>query len=314
MKISEIGGEFALIDRIARNPRSSNVVKGIGDDCAVIRISDQLYHLYTIDMLVEDDHFSMKYFTPYDVGYKAMMSNVSDIAACGGRVLYALISFSVTDSISVEWMDEFYKGMHVVCDRYGFDIIGGDTTHGTKFTISITLVGEVRKNDLRLRSMAETGDLIVVSAPVGGSTAGLRLFLSGRTGFDDIKRYHIHPECGMDDLPLILPISHAMTDVSDGIASEVRNIAQQSEKGALIRKMDIPLSPGIIESARSLGDDPYDYALFGGEDFALVYTCPPSSASGIKGFIIGEITSTEGIYLDGEQLTHFGYDHFNKTS
>lgn len=314
MKISEIGGEFALIDRIARNPRSSNVVKGIGDDCAVIRISDQLYHLYTIDMLVEDDHFSMKYFTPYDVGYKAMMSNVSDIAACGGRVLYALISFSVTDSISVEWMDEFYKGMHVVCDRYGFDIIGGDTTHGTKFTISITLVGEVRKNDLRLRSMAETGDLIVVSAPVGGSTAGLRLFLSGRTGFDDIKRYHIHPECGMDDLPLILPISHAMTDVSDGIASEVRNISQQSRKGALIRKKDIPLSPGIIESARSLGDDPYDYALFGGEDFALVYTCPPSSASGIKGFIIGEITSTEGIYLDGEQLTHFGYDHFNKTS
>ena len=312
MKIIEIGGEFALIDRIARNPRSSNVVKGIGDDCAVIRISDQLYHLYTIDMLVEDDHFSMKYFSPYDVGYKAMMSNVSDIASCGGRVLYALISFSVIDSITVEWMDEFYKGLYEVCDKYGFDIIGGDTTHGTKFTISITLIGEVSKDDLRLRSMAEPGDLIVVSAPVGGSTAGLRLFLSGRAGFNDVKRYHIHPECGMDDLPLILPISHAMTDVSDGIASEVRNIAQQSGKGAMIRKMDIPLSPGIIESARSLGDDPYDYALFGGEDFALVYTCPPSSASRIKGYIIGEITSTAGIYLDGEQLTHFGYDHFNK--
>ncbi len=314
MKINELGGEFALIDRISRVPRSHSIIKGIGDDCAVIRITDDLYHLYTVDMLVEEDHFSMRYFSPYDVGYKAMVSNVSDIASCGGKVLYALVSFSITDSITVEWIDEFYRGMNEVCDRYSFDIIGGDTTHGKAFTISITLVGEVSSADLRLRSMAKPGDLIAVNAPVGGSTAGLRLFLSDISGYHDVKKYHLHPECGMDDLPDILPIAHAMTDVSDGIASEVRNIAAQSGTGACLYRNAIPLSKGITESARSLGDDPLDYALFGGEDFALVYTISPSDKSKAKGTIIGEITDTSGIFLDGIKLTRLGYDHFGKTS
>jgi thiamine-monophosphate kinase len=314
MKISELGGEFALIDRIARIPRGGNVVKGIGDDCAVIRISDSLYHLYTIDMLVEGDHFSMEYFSPYDVGYKAMISNVSDIASCGGKVLYALISFSITDSIDVGWIDEFYRGVYEVCDRFSFDLIGGDTTHGKIFTISITLVGEVTPPDLRLRSMAKPGDLIALSAPIGGSTAGLRLFLKGSSGFENVKQYHLHPQCGMDQLVPILPISKAMTDVSDGLASEVRNICRESNVGAHIVSSSVPLSPGIRESAHLLGDNPLDYALFGGEDFALVYTVSPENADLVSGAIVGEIVSGSGVFLDGRELVRFGYDHFGGAS
>jgi thiamine-monophosphate kinase len=105
-----------------------------------------------------------------------------------------------------------------------------------------------------------------------------------------------------------------MTDVSDGIASEVRNIAAQSGTGACLYRNDIPLSKGITESARSLGDDPLDYALFGGEDFALVYTISPSDKAKAKGTIIGEITDSPGVFLDGIELTRFGYDHFGRTS
>jgi thiamine-monophosphate kinase len=314
MDIRSIGGEFALINRIAREPKHASVLCGIGDDCAVIKISDTLYHLYTVDMLVEGDHFSRDYFSPYDIGYKSMISNVSDIVSCGGKSIYALLSMSINDSVDVPFIDEFYRGIYDVCDRYAIDLIGGDTTHGKYITISINVIGEVTPENLRLRSSARAGDLIAVSAPIGGSTAGLRLFLAKKTGFDDVKRYHLHPECGADALPAILPISRAMTDVSDGLASEARNIALASGLSAHIDSKAIPLSKGIAESARSLGDNPLDYALYGGEDFALVYTLPPEYASRVTGTIVGRMDISDGVYLDDKKITRFGYDHFGTPS
>ena len=310
MLIKELGGEFALIDRIAKNPRDKNVIISIGDDCAVVDLMNGKLMLQTVDMLVENDHFSRRYFSPYDIGWKAMISNVSDIASCGGTVKYALISIALTSDISVEFMDEFYRGVYDAAEKYQFDIIGGDTTHGDLMSISITLTGETTKENLRLRSDAKAGDLIAVSAPLGGSTAGLKLFLKNIEGHENVKKYHIHPECGMDLLPQILPVSHAMTDVSDGLASEARNIARRSSLSAHIDKAAIRLSDGIVETAALLGDDPYDYALFGGEDFALVYTVSPEKASDIKGYIVGELKEGEGVYLDGKKISRFGYDHF----
>jgi thiamine-monophosphate kinase len=310
MTIKELGGEFSMIERITRAPKNKDVTLGIGDDCAVIDIGNGKYHLYTVDMLVEDDHFSRKYFTPYDIGFKAMMSNISDIASCGGKVLYGLISFSLSDNIDVPFIDEFYRGIFECCDRFNFDLIGGDTTHGKNLTISITLIGETTKENLRLRSMAKPGDLIVTSAPLGGSTAGLRLFMKNIPGFDDVKRYHLHPECGMDLLPKILPIAHAMTDVSDGLASEVRNIARQSHCGAEIFSDKIPIAPGVFEAARKLGDNPYEYALYGGEDFSLVYTIDPKDCYNSEGTVVGTITQGTDVLLDWKKLERFGYDHF----
>lgn len=310
MLIKELGGEFALIDRIAKNPRDKNVIISIGDDCAVVDLMNGKLMLQTVDMLVENDHFSRRYFSPYDIGWKAMISNVSDIASCGGTVKYALISIALTSDISVEFMDEFYRGVYDAAEKYQFDIIGGDTTHGDLMSISITLTGETTKENLRLRSDAKAGDLIAVSAPLGGSTAGLKLFLKNIEGHENVKKYHIHPECGMDLLPQILPLSHAMTDVSDGLASESRNIAKRSSLSAHIDKSAIRLSDGIVETAALLGDDPYDYALFGGEDFALVYTVSPEKASDIKGYIVGELKEGDGVYIDGKKISRFGYDHF----
>ncbi len=310
MNLTELGGEFAFIQRIARKPKSMDVLVGIGDDCAVVRIDEQTLHLYTVDMLIEDDHFSREYFAPHDIGVKCMESNVSDIAAMGGRVLYGFISLAFPDDISVAFLDECYRGMYEVADRYEFDIIGGDTTHADLMIVSIALVGKTSPFSLKLRSMAEPGDLIVVSGVLGGATAGLRLFQHEIRDYHDVKRYHTAPRCSMDQLDRIVPIAKAMEDVSDGLASEVRNICKASGVGALLTKDSIPLCDGIRETAALLGDDPYDYALFGGEDFKLVYTVLPEHHDRIVGSVVGEIVTGSGVVLDGVKLTRFGYDHF----
>lgn len=310
MNLRELGGERAFIRRIARMPKSKLIVAGIGDDCAVVQISESLLHLYTVDMLIEGDHFSREYFTAYDIGIKAMESNVSDIAAMGGRVLYGLVSLALPDDVTVVFLDDCYRGMYDVADRYGFEIIGGDTTRADHMVVNITLVGEVRREHLKLRSMAEPGDLIVVSGKLGGATAGLRLFQNGVQGYAEVKRFHTTPRCRMDQLARIVPVAKAMEDVSDGLASEVRNICEGSGVGARIIKNSIPLCDGIAETAALLGDDPYDYALFGGEDFELVYTVSPAQCDQIYGTVLGEIIAGNDIFLDGGKLTRFGYDHF----
>ena len=307
MKISELGGEFALIERIARPARNPAIVRGIGDDCAAESLGGKI-RLYTVDMLVENDHFSLDYFTPYQIGWKAMVSNVSDIASCGGRVLYALVSIALTERADVEFVDGFYKAVYDAADRWNFDVIGGDTTHGKLMSISVTLVGEAEPADVRYRNTAKPGDLVAVSGALGGSTAGLRLLLKKVSGFEPVKKFHVEPQCAMDELPKILPVSRAMADVSDGLASEARNIARESGVRINISKNSIPLCAGIRESAQLLGDDPYDYALFGGEDFQLVYTVPKGCTP--YGTVVGEVVEGEGVCLDGKKLTRFGYDHF----
>jgi thiamine-monophosphate kinase len=158
--------------------------------------------------------------------------------------------------------------------------------------------------------MAEPGDLIAVSGPLGGAAAGLRLLQEGIAGYPEVKRYHTTPRCSMDQLDRIVPIAKAMEDVSDGLASEVRNICMASGVGARLTRENIPLCNGICETAALLRDDPYDYALFGGEDFKLVYTVTPDHYHRIVGSVVGEITAGTDIVLDKEKLTRFGYDHF----
>lgn len=314
MKLSDIGSELELIRRIARKPRSPKVVVGIGDDCAAVRIDRDRLQLYTVDMLVEGDHFSRDYFEPFDIGVKAAESNVSDIAAMGGRPTYGFVSMSLPDNTTMDFIDALYRGMYDVADRYEFDIIGGDTTHGDSLVISITLAGEVPSADLRLRSMAEPGHLIAVSGKLGGSTAGLRLFQKGVRGYSDVKRYHTAPRCSLDQIDSIVPIARAMEDVSDGLASEVRNICLESGVGARISRDRIPLSDGIRETAEILGDDPFDYALFGGEDFKLVYTILPEDRNRAVGTVVGEIIAGSDVFLDHKKLTRFGYDHFSRAA
>jgi thiamine-monophosphate kinase len=313
LNISQIGGEFALIERLAEKPASRKIVKGIGDDAAVIKVGNR-YLVFTTDTLVEGDHFSLKYFTPGQIGKKSVEINVSDIGAMGAEPKFFLVALVLPEHIDVKIIENIYKGMRQKGAKYKIEIIGGNITHGKQLVIDIFMIGEVKKKNLKLRSDARPGDLIFVSGELGSSTAGLKLFLKNKKGFNRIKKRHLEPEAKFGKVRPFLKYINAMIDVSDGLASEVTRICEQSNTGAVIYPDLVPINPETIKAAESCKGNPLDYALYGGEDFELVYTVSRKNANKIKGFMVGEITLKKGVRLfkDGreEPLSKHGYDHF----
>jgi thiamine-monophosphate kinase len=244
MNIQDIGGEFALIDRLARHSRIKHpdLVAGIGDDAAVIGGSfpGGDYLLVTTDMLVERSHFRRDWATPLQVGLKSVACNVSDIAAMGGTPTFMFVSLALAPDTEVAWLESLYAGMTEACRRYGVVLAGGDTTHGELATICITLLGRVSPENLRLRSHARPGELLCVTGPLGGSAAGLAMLTAGLDTPHYLREKHLAPDCRLDVSPLIAPVARAMIDVSDGLAAEVNHICDQSGTGAKIIVADMP--------------------------------------------------------------------------
>jgi thiamine-monophosphate kinase len=312
MKIKEIG-EFGLIDRITKKPKHKDIVVGIGDDCAVVKTKKGLQVL-TTDTLVEGDHFKREWFSPKQIGMKAIEINVSDVAAMGAIPKYVLVSLALPKDLDVEFVDGLYNGMWKTCDKYNIEIIGGNMTHSKQMVITITLIGEVDKNNLSLRSGAKPGDLILVSGHLGNGRAGLRLFEKNLKGFENVRKNYLEPKANLKKALKISPFVNSMIDVSDGLSPEIKHICEESIRGAIIYKENIPIKDEVRNIAAYLGEDEYDYALFGGEDFELVYTVSKDNLSKIDGFLIGEITKNKAIRLfsKGKEkiITKKGYDHF----
>jgi thiamine-monophosphate kinase len=318
MKIKEIGGEFGLIKRISRKIKDKTVANQIGDDTAVIKVGGKTL-LLTIDSLVEDDHFALRWSTPEQVGMKAMEANVSDIAANGGRPRYALISICLKEDTEVEFVDGLYKGIYSVADKYGFEVVGGNFTHGKQIVIDVALIGETKKPVLR--SGAKAGDLICVTGDLGKSKAGLELFRhfgNGAKSFDAVKA-HLEPKCRLKESMIIAQFASAMIDVSDGLAPEIGHICERSLVGAAIYREKIPVSKSTFFAAELVKKDAYDFALYGGEDYELVFTLPGKRMKELKKkfpnfSVVGKIIPRKhGIYLlEGRQKKRLGkgYDHF----
>lgn len=313
-------GEFGLIRMIAREPQGKDVVVGIGDDAAVIKMGD-LFQLFTTDLLVEGDHFRIDWSTPEQIGKKAMISNVSDIAAMGGDPKYALVSLSLNSRIDADFVKGIYEGMNNMARKFGVDIIGGDTTHGKLMVINIALVGETDSDRLILRSGARPGDHIMVTGPLGGSRAGLELLLKGHEEPVSQIVKHLEPGCRMDISNSISRFANSMIDVSDGLASEVVHICEESGVGAIVEKDLIPLHEDTVMAGDVLNKDPYAFALGGGEDFELVFTVPGDKLEQARkyGIEVGRIVEKEhGIFLrdpgrDKELIPlRGGYDHFRE--
>ncbi len=320
MKIKDIGGEFGLIDRINRRIKlfSKDVIFGIGDDAAVLRYNKDNYMLLTTDMLVENDHFSLKFSTPMQIGMKAVEQNVSDIAAMGGIPKFAVISIALPNDIDVEFVDGLYKGINKKAKEYKISIVGGNITHSREIVINISLTGLVEKKFLALRSSAEIGDLIFCSGDAGKSTAGLELLRHGKKGAS-IKP-HLEPKCRLDLARKLAKLGiNSMIDVSDGVASEVKHICEQSKVGAIIYTDKIPISKNTIFDSRKIGKDAVDFALYGGEDFELVFTANKNKLKQLKKLdvkVIGNIVDRKfGIKLikNSQKLNiESGFDHFKR--
>jgi len=313
MKIKSVGGEQGLIKMIKRKPKNKNVLLGIGDDAAIIKTGKKL--VLTTDLLVEDDHFSLKWSTPKQIGAKAMEVNVSDVGAMNARPLYALVSVCLKKSSSVEFVKGLYTGINSVAKKYKIDVIGGDFTHGEKVVVNIAMIGELVGKPC-LRKGAKQGNYIFVSGKTGESTAGLELFRKKVKGFKRIKKKHLEPKAELKKALKIGKIATAMEDVSDGIASEVKNICIQSKCGAEIFIDKIPIAADVKKAGEKLRKSALDFSLFGGEDFQLVFTVSKKNLNKAKklGTLIGRITSGKKVFLvencKKRELKKAGYDHF----
>jgi len=336
MKIKYLGGEFGLIENLTQDfsVYNANLKKGVGDDCAVIDLGDK-YQLISSDTLVANDHFKLNWSTPEQIGMKTVEVNASDIIACGGIPKSIVVSLVLTSDLKVEIIQGIYRGIQHKCDKYQIDLIGGDTTHGHELVINVTIIGEVLKikndelqmtNSLKLRSCAKVGDLICVTGNLGGSTAGLEYLRKFqkieklKSEFPYLYQRHLEPKSRFDFYQNILPYANAMIDVSDGLASEVRHICEQSNYGAEVDFTKIPLHAETKLCAKKLEQTPENWALSGGEDFELIFTISEknyakmSDALKSKVTVVGKILlQDDGVWLlkNGERKElKGGYDHF----
>ena len=318
MKISDIGGEFGLIERIKDKIKlySKDVIVGIGDDAAVLRYNKNSCLLFKTDMLVEDVHFSLKYFTPEQIGAKAIEQNVSDIASMGGLPKFAVASLAMPKNTGLEFIDRLYKGINKAAQKYRMSIVGGDLSQANKLMISIALIGFVEKKYLTLRSRARVNDLIFCSGNAGASSIGLELLRRSINGKSAKK--HLEPESRLNLARKIVKIGvNSMTDVSDGIASEVRHICHESKIGAIIYADKIPISKNTINVSKKIKKNPLEFALYGGEDFELVFTAKKGKLKRLKKHdvsVIGKIVNKKyGIKLIKNNRKYDlknGFEHF----
>ncbi len=338
---TEIGqlGEFGLIDRLTANrqPQQASTVRGVGDDAAVIDNSSMLTVVGT-DMLVEGIHFDLMYHPLNHLGYKAVIVNLSDIYAMNAMPKQVTISMGISNRFSVEAVEEIYKGIYAACERYGVDLVGGDTTSSPKgMVISVTAIGQVERDRVVYRNTAKPGDLICISGDLGAAYLGLQLlerekqiYLSNPDIQPDLEEQNyvvgrqLKPEARKDVIEVfaqkdILPT--AMIDISDGLASELFHICKQSGVGAFIEESGVPIHPDAQTLALQFQIDPINCALSGGEDYELLFTIDPKEVEKIRYlpeiYIMGEVVDAkDGLKLHTKggnihDIQAVGWRHFD---
>jgi len=303
MKLKNVG-EIRLIKEFARMmPLDSSVVKGSGDDAAVIKWTRGKYLLLACDMVVEDVHFNLPEASPFCIGWKAMMRNISDIAAMGGVPRYALVSVAIDPDKPLRFARELVKGVNAAASRFKVNIVGGDMSRSKKLMVDISLAGEVEKRNVVLRSGAKPGDIILVTGSIGGSGKGRHLNFTPRVreSREIATRFRLN----------------SMIDISDGLIMDLWRILDQSRVGATLYQNAIPLSKDAGSFKKAISE---------GEDFELLFTMSVGEARRFfKTYLgkmktpvtlIGEITDKKKGYRlinalgKAERLGPRGYAHF----
>lgn len=329
-EISKLG-EFGLIHRLTDNIKIKNesTIKGVGDDCAVLHYPDSEV-LVTTDMLMEGVHFDLTYIDLQHLGYKSAMVNISDIFAMNGTPRQLTVSIALSKRFKVEDMDDFYSGLKLACDKWGVDIVGGDTTSSyTGLAISITCIGEARKDDIVYRSGAKDTDLICVSGDLGAAYMGLQLlereksvyyqqvdearkkndkraleelrnFQPDFAGKEYLLQRQLQTEARGDIIAQFRELGirpTAMMDISDGLSSELMHICKESGCGCRIYEKNIPIDYQTAVMAEEMNMNVTTCALNGGEDYELLFTVSIGDNEKIQQMdnvkLIGHITRPE---------------------
>ena len=329
MQISDLG-EFNLIKHLTKNIKlkNSSSEKGVGDDAAVVFTGEKRV-LATTDILLEGIHFDLTYTPLKHLGYKAAVVNFSDIYAMNGTPKQLLVTIGLSKRFEVEQVEEIYSGILLACEKYGVDLVGGDTSASmTGLTLSITCLGEAEKEKIVYRNGAKENDLICVSGNLGAAYMGLQLLEREKKVFQQVqnpdfqpdfatKEYvlerQLKPEARKDIIEIlaknnILPT--AMIDVSDGLSSEILHICTQSDCGCEVYEEKMPIDYLTATTAEEFNMNLTTIALNGGEDYELLFTIPIADYEKIKNIeeihVIGHITPKENgrnlVTRDGQQI------------
>ncbi|MFW6203323.1 MAG: thiamine-phosphate kinase [Marinilabilia sp.] len=334
MALSEIG-EFGLIERFSKSFRDFALpgMTGIGDDCAIMPLDDQYEQVVTTDLLIEDIHFLRSAISPFDLGYKSLAVNLSDIAAMGGQPTGSFLSIALPPDMELSFMDGFIEGYRELSSKYNVPLLGGDTTKSPdKLVINVCVMGKTIKGKARKRSMARHGDVICVTGPLGDSGAGLKAILEDHDPDELLKpllQWHTRPEPAVNEGLWLAsrPEVHAMIDVSDGIASDLGHVIKSSEVGAHIDMEKVPVSDALKKAAPKYQWDATELALSAGEDYRLLLTLEEKNAEAIINAYnqafpepltpVGKITSDArgGIewFRNGQKVdfSRGGFNHFS---
>jgi thiamine-monophosphate kinase len=312
-------GEFGLIEHLTKNfeIQNASTILSIGDDAAVIdHFGKQT--VISSDMLIEGIHFDLMYTPLKHLGYKSVVVNLSDIYAMNATPTHITLNIAFSNRFSVEALDEFYEGVYAACEKYGIDLIGGDTSTSQKgFIISVTAIGEIAPDKIVKRNGAKKGDLLCVSGDLGSAFLGLtllerekKIYLENPGIQPDLENEQyivgrlLKPEARKDVIEFfeqsnILPTS--MMDVSDGLSSETLHICKQSNVGCMLYEDKIPVNDHAKQYAYKLELDPTACALSGGEDYELVFTVPQSD---YEKLVLNEQISVIGYIADIEEGLH----------
>ena len=327
MEIAKLG-EFGLIDRLTKDLENKNesTKYGVGDDCAVLHYPDSEV-LVTTDLLMEGVHFDLTYIDLKHLGYKSAMVNISDVFAMNGTPRQITVSLALSKRFTVEDMEEFYAGLRLACEKWNVDIVGGDTTSSyTGLAISITCIGEARKEDIVYRNGAKNTDLICVSGDLGAADMGLQLLEREKSVYyqqvNEAKKKgdkkaleelaHFNPDFAGKEYLLQRQLQTeargdiinklreagvhptAMMDISDGLSSELMHICKQSGVGCRIFEKEIPIDYQTAVMAEEMNMNVTTCALNGGEDYELLFTVPIGDLDKVKDMegvrMIGHIT------------------------
>ncbi len=333
MNLKEIG-EFGFIKKISRGCliRPDRVIKGIGDDAAAFITDPGYLNLITTDLLVERIHFLREAISGFDLGYKSLAVNLSDIAAMGGTAREAFVSIAIPEDCHLDYLEQIYDGIKNLAAKFEVNVLGGDTT-GSRIDLIINIVvqGIVSKEELLCRDAARPGDIIFSTGFLGDSRAGLHLILNKITAdteaLKSLLKSHLVPEPHLQEGRFLARRRgvHAAIDTSDGLSSDLGHIVEESRVGARLFADKIPVSQALEEFCTRFDFDPIHYALAGGEDYTLLCTITPESADQIANafakefkrplFRIGEITAEKQlalVYPDArtKPITSTGWDHF----
>ncbi|MBW1818724.1 MAG: thiamine-phosphate kinase [Deltaproteobacteria bacterium] len=335
MKLKDMG-EFGFIRSIMDDCHfgKERLIKGIGDDCAVLGPYEGNALLVTTDLLVEDVHFLLSKTPPDHLGRKAVAVNLSDIAAMGGEARHLFVSIAIPPAVNVETLHDIYGGIKAMCSRYRVNLLGGDTSASPeRLMINITVLGEMPEDEVLYRSGARPGDVVFVTGTLGDSLAGLKIIQEEWQVSEPFRSELIHAH--HLPVPFLEPgrlaarshLASAMIDLSDGLMADLGHICEQSGVGAEIHANRLPISEALKASSKANALVPHEAALSGGEDYRLLITVPPQNKTPFQDMFsdgkpcplypIGEMRESGGIRIMGENGREItpaavGFDHFKR--